>query len=177
MKTKLSALLDGETEDHEEPAVFAALKTDEALRGEWSCYQLIGDALRNEATLSSELAPRVMCALADVPVVLAPLSRRRAQPRPLLAVAASIAGVAVVGWLAVAPQLPTREATTFAKVETAKSVRVDQIPAVAPVAQATPANGRGMQEYLVAHQANASGFQLAGATGNIRTVSAVGAAE
>jgi sigma-E factor negative regulatory protein RseA len=178
MKTKLSALFDGEAEDHEGPPVFAALKSKESLRDDWACFQLIGDALRNEAAVSSELTPRVMRALSDVPVVLAPISRRRPQPRPLLAVAASVAGVAVVGWLAVAPQLPTHDATTVVRAEVARSARMDQIPVVARVTPTAPAaNGRDMHEYLVAHQANASGFQLAGATGNIRTVSAVGAAE
>ncbi len=178
MKTKLSALLDGETEDHEAQAVFAALKADEALRDKWACYQLIGDVLRNEDALSCDLTPSVMRALSDVPVVLAPAARRRSQPRPLMAVAASLAGVAVVGWLAVAPQLPTREPMTMVRAEPVDQLRVDRVAAVAGVKQAVPAaSGRGMQEYLVAHQANAPGFQLAGATGHIRTVSVVGSAE
>jgi sigma-E factor negative regulatory protein RseA len=178
MKTRLSALLDGETENREAQAVFAALKANEALRDRWVSYQLIGDALRNETMLSCDLTPRIMHALSEVPVVLAPAPRQRAGPRPLLAVAASVAGVAVVGWLAVAPQLPTREATVLVRAEPVTQVRAGQAAVVARLKQAVPAaNGRGMQEYLVAHQANASGFQLAGATADVRTVSAVSGAE
>lgn len=163
MKAELSALFDGEMEQHQSPPLFAALRSDEALRDSWADYQLIGDALRAEPGLDCDITARVMSSLEDEPVVLAPVRRRHSSWQgSALALAASVAGVAVVGWLALAPQFVTREQPVM--------VRAD-LPVPTMVSVATQ---QGMQEYFLAHQTNAPGLHMQGGTQHIRTVSATG---
>lgn len=172
MKNELSAFVDGEAEVHEICGLLAAMRTDADLRQSMSLYRLIGDSMRNEGSLDRDLLPGVMQALAEGPVVLAPKIRQKAATRPLLALAASLAGVAVVGWLAIAPRLP--EPSLIARTELAAPVRVEPVT-LARVRSISPqVSGGNMQEYLVAHQASVSSIQLSSAAGHIRTVSAVG---
>lgn len=163
MKTRLSGLVDGELDELEAKVLLDAVKGDPQLRACWHEYQLIGDTLRGERSLPGDITAQVMAALADEPVVLAPRPvRQPAWQRTALALAATLAGVAVVGWLALAQ-------------------RNDVSPAGEQLAQgATPqsarADARDMQQYLVAHQAQSSLLQFRGGTENIRTVAAGGAA-
>jgi sigma-E factor negative regulatory protein RseA len=158
MKTELSALIDGEIESHEIRAVLSALKSDSDMRYAWNQYHLIGDVLRGEPRLDSDITSSVMQRLAEEPVVLAPMPRRQTGwQRPLAAMAASVAGVAVVGWLALSP-LQRPEPALMAKAEPVVK-RVD------------PMAANDMQEYLLAHQAHAPGLRLRGGSQNIHTVS------
>ena len=168
MKTRLSGLLDGELERQREPALFEALQHDDALRGRWREYLLISDALKGEPLLEADIAVRVMGSLRDEPTVLAPhASMRHSWQRSALALAATVAGVAVVAWVALVPQgsQVSIPAQTFAQREPAviKPVREVQI-------------ARDMREYLAAHQAQSSSLQLRGGAENIRTVSTTGIA-
>jgi len=170
MKPELSALLDGELESRQARAVVAEIWADDSLRVAWRDYQLIGDALRGKGDLSGDITARVMDRLRAEPVVLAP----RAIPqddwrRSLLALAASLAGVAVVGWLALAPQ----ERDALPPGARAESPIVQAKAGVAPATKAAvdgPGGGE-MREYLAAHQAYASGLQFQGGAQHIRTVS------
>lgn len=167
MKDRLSGLVDGELERHDAQVVFEKLNCDEALRGRWQEYLLIRDALKGRSPLDTDITCRVMESLGDEPAVLVP--RRTSPPqgwqRAALSLAATLAGVAVVGWLAVgrddAPQFPA----TLAQ-------RQPVAVAAEPVRQAS----REMQEYLVAHQAQSSTLQLRGGTEHIRTVAIAGLA-
>ena len=158
MNTDLSAMVDGETEGHEIRSVLSALRSDPAMRQAWSQYHLIGDVLRSEPRLEGDITSSVMQRLADEPVVLAPMHHRgKNWQRPLAALAASVAGVAVVGWLALSPVEPQPQAM-LTKAE-AVGVQMDPVAA------------HDMQEYLLAHQANAPGLRLQGGRQNVRTVS------
>jgi len=160
MRIELSALVDGETESQVTRAVLSAVKSDGALRDAWNEYHLIGDVLRGEPELGGDITSAVMERLIEEPVVLAPSPRRQSNLlRPLAALAASVAGVAVVGWLALSPQVSPPQAI-IAKVETSAH-RPD------------PMAASDMQEYLLAHQANAPGLRLQGGRQQIRTVSVV----
>lgn len=153
--------MDGELEDHEVQASFDALRRNEALRGQWRQGHLIGAALRDEGHLDFDVTARVMTALEAEPVVLAPRPRAiRDWSRPAMALAATVAGVAVVAWLGLGAE---PEPSSIAQVTPAPA-RVS-----APLAQA-PSTPR-LQEYLVAHQAYASVGPMAGGARNIRTVS------
>jgi len=193
MKTKLSGLMDGELAEHEAQVLFGALREDEALRSRWLEYQLIGDTLKGERDLDTELTGRIMAALDAEPTVLTPRSSpHRVFHRNMLALAATLAGVAVVGWLALGTgQQPQPE--TVAQNQPAQTVAVarndgavavpvsdrsvaqqagDGSAAARAVRQASP----DMQEYLIAHEAQSSLLQFRGGAEHIRTVSAVGAA-
>ncbi len=93
----LSALMDGEAVATD--AIDELLASCDA-RGTWARYHLIGDAMRDglPARVDPGLATRVAALLADEPALLAPQRRRPAFLKPLaaLAVAASVAGLAVV---------------------------------------------------------------------------------
>ena len=164
MKTRISALMDGELEGHEIADTLGELRRSEDLRSEWCDCQLIGAALRDESKLELDVTARVMAALELEPTVIAPARRRTdTWQRPLLALAASAAGVAVVAWLALVPGgdlAPAREPVLA-------SVRQATVPVQA---QSTPR----LQEYLVAHQAYAPGGAMIGGARNIRTVAASG---
>jgi len=164
MTKELSAMLDGELESHEEAGLWAALKADPRLRNKWQNYKLIGDAIRDERNLASDITNSVMLDLADEPVILAPQAKRASTwSSAIMAMAASVAGIAVVGWLALTPQLQGGEQAALAQAKHA------------PVAGVAPSpNSPGMQEYVLAHQANAPGLHLQGGTQHIRTVSVVG---
>lgn len=164
MKTRISALMDGELEQHEVVETLQALRHNEDLRREWNDGQLIGAALRGERRLDLDVTARVMAALDMEPTVMAPAARRApAWQRPLLALAASAAGVAVVAWLVLTPDGSGLPAVASG-LAAAKSG-----PVVAQ-AQSTPR----LQEYLVAHQAYAPSGVIGGAARNIRTVAATG---
>jgi len=166
MKSEVSALLDGELEVHEAKPAFAALRKVEDLRVTWDEYQLIGAALRGEEQLGTTLTARVMAGLEHEVTVLAPPRRRpESWQRPLVALAASLAGVAVVGWVAFAPQLsPAPAGSGHLALATRGQRGVATVAAVAPVAR------NEMQEYLVAHQAYVSGSQIVGGTQHVRTI-------
>lgn len=164
MKNELSALLDGETDADGARPILKTLARDGELRRAWNEYQLIGGALRSEPNLHADLVARVMDGVRKEPVVLAPARRPAASFRPLMALAASVSGVAVVGWLAFAPAMEETPAPSLAM-----ATSTQPSPAIQPVSVA-----RGMEEYLVAHQAQASSLHLQGGSRHIRTVSGTG---
>lgn len=158
--------MDGELEATDAGSLFEAMKRDTPLRQCWSEYQLIGDALRGEKSFDRDIAARVMAGVREEPVVLAPraAARRRDWRSSVLALAATVAGVGVVGWIALAPQ-PDR------MVPTAQLAMQPRAKAeIMPVKQAS----RSMQEYLVAHQTQTASLQFRGGTQQIRTVAALG---
>lgn len=163
MKTRISALMDGELESHERAEALRALRRSSELRGDWCDYHLVGAALRGERGLELDVTARVMAALEQEPTVLAPRPRTADWRRPALALAASAAGVAVVGWLAVQPadDASRRPAANMARLE------------ARPAATVQPAATPRLQEYLVAHQAYAPAGAAVGAR-NIRTVAVSG---
>lgn len=164
MKTRISALMDGELEQHELAETLQSLRRSEDLRKEWHDGHLIGAALRGERGLDLAVTARVMSALAAEPTVMAPATRRApAWQRPLLALAASAAGVAVVAWLALAPDANSLPAG-------GGGLAAAKAGPVVAQSQSTPR----LQEYLVAHQAHAPGGVIGGAARNIRTVAASG---
>ena len=164
MKTRISALMDGELEDHAVAETLRTLRRSPESRSEWCDCQLIGAALRGERGLDIDVAARVMSAINLEPTVMAPAPRRMPEwRRPALALAASAAGVALVAWLALAPVGGGVPATASGPA------LANQEP-LAARAQSTPR----LQEYLLAHQAYAPGGAAVGGARNIRTVAASG---
>jgi len=165
MNSRLSALLDGELEQDEVQTLCNALHRNRDLAEEARVYSMIGASLRGEMVSGRNLTAGVMAALAKEPVVLAPRRSSRWQ-RPVLALAASVAGVLIVTAVVLAPR--------DGKVG-------EVIPALAHRETTNPAN-RGInhqlaaadiQEYLIAHQAHSMGATLGAGSQQIRTVSLV----
>jgi sigma-E factor negative regulatory protein RseA len=155
MNEKLSALMDGELDEEEATLVLSRLRASEALRCDWSNYQLIGDALRSSSHLDNDVTARVMEALLNEPVVLAPSSRKRDIPlQRTLALAASVAGVTLLSVLAWSGRPGAVAEVASVPVEAQVPVQLVKL---------------NLQAYLVAHQTHAPSAQ--GAAHYIKTVS------
>jgi sigma-E factor negative regulatory protein RseA len=179
-QSELSALLDGELEDHEARHLLKQVIADGELRQTWQDYALIGDHLRQECPSAPDLTASIMARVRDEAVVLAPRNlnlRSVKRHHPLLAMAASLAGVAVVGWLAVmdsqqssgpgAQLAAVPPAPTFAQpVARQAGVHEPQLAVLPPTM-----NAGDLSEYLLAHHAQASTFRLGDNTEHVRTVS------
>ncbi|MDP1605459.1 MAG: sigma-E factor negative regulatory protein [Rhodocyclaceae bacterium] len=178
---ELSALLDGELEPHElRPTLQAAVREPE-LRENWQTYVLIGDQLRQERTRPHDLTACVMAKIRAEPVVLAPrklqLARRR---NPMLALAAAAAGVAVVGWLALAdnaqfsPMESRLAAVSGSAARAVQSNAAGAAYAVPPAPTFEAAQRSDMSEYLLAHHTQSATFRLGDNAGHVRTVTMTG---
>ena len=157
MKERISQLMDGELDDKSAADLIATLSREGEAAEAWRTYHLIGDALRGTAPLSDDFTARVAWKLADQPTVLAP-GRIRPEPRRWFtasAVAASVAAVALVGWLAFAPQ------NEIARAPVAK-VAPEAQPAIVPLPDAA-------NDYLLAHQGFSPRVYLQGVA-YVRTV-------
>ena len=98
---RLSAFVDGELEDPARDGIVDALYEDPELRRTWERFHLIGDAMRGIGPVpgADAIARNVSATLAGESVVrLKPRARRsRLHPLAGLAIAAAIAGIAVLG--------------------------------------------------------------------------------
>jgi hypothetical protein len=174
MKDRISQLMDGELDDRAAADAIQAL-TGESKAGDseagdtWRMYHLISDAMRDTPVLSAGFAARVAEKLAAEPTVLSP-NRIKPQPRTWFAMpaaaAAGIAGVALVGWLAFAPQqqggpapAPLAEASRISSPAPSQAT-----PAIVPLPSSTP-------DYLLAHQGFSPRVSLQGMAPYARTVS------
>jgi sigma-E factor negative regulatory protein RseA len=159
MKDRLSALMDGELDDSSAAEVIEALGGDREAVETWRIYQLISDAMRQSQVLSEGFTARLARRLAAEPAILAP---RALPPQPrrwyALSAAASLAAVALVGWLAFAPQPPVAPPASVAQAQP-----VEGKPAIVPLP--TAAN-----DYLLAHQGFSPRVSLQGMAPYVRTV-------
>ena len=159
MKDRISEFMDGELDDRAAGPLIEALGRDGEARDAWRTYHLIGDALRDSSLLPAGFTARVARALEAEPTVLAP-RRLQPQPRTWYALAASVAGFALVGWLAFAPQQ-----TAIAPVAQ------QQPPALAQAKPNIVPLPSGTNDYLLAHQAFSPRVSLQGMAPYVRTVS------
>jgi sigma-E factor negative regulatory protein RseA len=162
MKDRISAFMDGELDDRAAGELIDSLGRDGEGRAAWRAYHLIGDALRDGRALSTDFTERVARQLAAEPTVLAP-RRLQPQPRTWYALAASVAAVALVGWLAFAPQ----QAPVAPLAQQAPSLA----RAAAPAKPALVPLPSGTNDYLLAHQAFSPRVSFQGMAPYVRTVS------
>jgi len=161
MKSKISAFMDGELAQHDSGGALESLRDEGDAREVWRRYHLIGDLMRDSGALSAGFAARVADRIAKEPTVLAPLRRRIAAARApvwALSAAASLAAVALVGWVAFGPQDEPQVAQSAPRV-----LATQETPQVAPPAAAS--------DYLLAHQGYSPRNSLQGAAPYVRTVS------
>jgi sigma-E factor negative regulatory protein RseA len=163
MNEKISALMDGELERHESAGALDAFQSDRQARDAWGAYHLIGDAMRRDTlVLSGDFTARVAAKLAGEPTVMAPVRYPRRPERPrwqLLSAAASLAAVALVGWVAFGFQ---ENATRVAQVPQ-PAIAAKEVAQVAPPDMAN--------DYLYAHQGYSPRNSLQGVAPYVRMVS------
>ncbi len=156
MKETLSAWMDSELSEQQAGSLLPQLKQDAALRRNWDCYHLIGDALRG--VQGPDLSARICARIDAEPTVLAP--QRRSKQEKLrwaaLSLAASMAAVAFVGWIA----LPgTQPASLQIAATPTPEVRQAAVPA-----------GEGATNYLLAHERYSPNSAMQGVASYVRTV-------
>jgi sigma-E factor negative regulatory protein RseA len=134
---EVSQLMDGELDAERLECACRGLRGTASMET-WVCYHLIGDTLRGCGGLSPGFAQRFTARLSGEPTLLAPPRRQTAPAAIAWAIAASVAAVGVVGWVALTtmPLPPAAVAT----VERATSVRAADVR--------PPVDN----EYLLAHQ-------------------------
>jgi sigma-E factor negative regulatory protein RseA len=161
VKEQISALMDGELERREAAGAIGALESAGEAREAWRAYHLIGDTIRDTRMLSAGFSGRVIAAIDKEPTVLAPrpslLTRPVAMPA-WSALAASLAAVGFVGWVAFSPS-ETSKAPEAAVVLPKPTVQ----EASALVAPPEAAN-----DYLRAHQGYSPRNSFQGAAPYVR---------
>jgi sigma-E factor negative regulatory protein RseA len=163
MKERLSALVDEELGGAESERCLEQLGDDGDLRDTWRVYHLIGDALRGQA--GQGLPPSFAERLAAEPTVLAPRRAARAGQRSTwyaLSAAASVAAVALVGWMALPLFEPRAPIASSQPAPALAAVALP--PAVVPAAQ-------GVNDYLLAHQRFSPSSVMGGMAPYVRAVS------
>lgn len=172
MKERVSALLDGALDEGASSRMLDSLKRDAILRRNWENYCLIGDVLREEEVLSSDFTRNVMLSLEDEPAILAPVRREMGGGwvRHFMPIAASVMGVAAVGWVAMSLGGPGHDPLRVA------ASKAPAVAVMAPVESglARPASVTSEpseREYLFAHQAMAPSAAMPGVALYVRTVS------
>jgi len=158
MAESISRLMDGELDDTEIEIVCAELRRPDAV-ATWACYHVIGDALRRGPTPIPGFAERFASRLAAEPTVIAPQADRT-RPVPVAwALAATVAAVSVVAWVAYATF--DTSPTAIANAREAATVRAAQVrgPAV-PV------------DYLLAHREYSPTAPIEGIGPGLRTAAA-----
>lgn len=166
---KISALMDGELDDHQARELWVRLKQDEELLQHWDTFHLIGDALRGERVLSPRFNAQLTARLGSEPTVLYP--RRRSVQRftaYALSAAASLAAVALVGWVAFVDN-PLAPQTELAKAPVAAPT-VATAPAPQAQIASVPNEGR-VSDFLIAHQEFSPSTTIQGLAPYIRSVS------
>jgi len=123
MGERISRLMDSDLDDAAAEAAFQDLKRPDGV-DTWVCYHVIGDALRRTTDPTPGFGARFAARLAAEPTVLAPTLRNANRLPFAWAVAATVAAVMVVGWVAVSTLDP--QPTALARAREAASVRSAQ---------------------------------------------------
>ena len=158
MGEQISRLMDGDLDGVAAESAMQELKRPEGIEA-WVCYHVIGDALRRNGDPLPGFAARFAIRLAAEPTVLAPVARQSHRLPLAWAVAATVAAVMVVGWVAVSTLDP--QPTALARAREAAAVRS---------AQGGPQ--QVSQDYVLAHQEYSPTTQIQGLGPYLRSVSA-----
>ncbi len=160
----ISALMDGELDEHPAQREVARLKDDPELRERWDMFHMVGDALRGDPLLSPGFNEAFAKRLAAEPTVLAPRRMTR-QARKVttyaLSAAASVSAAAFVAWVAM---MPSESGSLVAG--NGPNLQAD-VSALRPVS-----SDASMNEYFLAHQGFSPSTALQGLAPYIRSVSA-----
>jgi sigma-E factor negative regulatory protein RseA len=154
---EISLLMDGELDAEHVDGVCAGLSEARCV-ATWVCYHVIGDALRGNPPPTPGFAARFAEKFAAEPTVLAPQRRKTAPAAMALAVAATVAAVSVVGWVA----LTTMPVPTSAITAARQAASVRAADARRPVDN----------EYLLVHQEYSPTTAIQGVRPYLRAVAA-----
>lgn len=154
---EVSQLMDGELDAQRVEHACHGLRETASMET-WICYHVIGDTLRGCGGLSPGFAERFAARFGAEPTLLAPPLRRPTPAAVAWALAASVAAVTVVGWVALTT-MPLPPAA-LATVQQATAVRAADVRR--PVEN----------EYLLAHQEYSPTTAIQGVRPSLRVVAA-----
>jgi len=157
MDEQISRFMDGELDGAEAEAALRGLKRPDGVAA-WACYHIIGDALRGSGRPTPGFSRRFAARLEAEPTVLAPRPREVHRMPLAWAVAATVAAVMVVGWVALSTLDP--QATVLSRAREATVVRAAQ-----------PRSPTVSADYLLAHEEYAPTVQIQGVGPYLRPVS------
>ena len=160
MNEQLSALIDNELALDEAEHLLAALHANSNTAQTWQQYHLIGDAMRGDDGLSANFKHNLMLKIENEPTVLSPNATlknadgqhtnvERKMPATW-AMAASMAGVMMVGWMLLQTQT-SQDSTMLMANQASNKPNIQVAQQEVPVL----AEADIPDEYLVAHQAAA----------------------
>ena len=180
MQDKISALMDSELDPEDAAAVVEQFAKADALREQWVVYHLISDALGQSEVRPFDISRRVSARLAAEPAVqhipaiqgtepvhvLRPAARRK----PVAyAAAASIAAVAVAGWMSLqTTQGPAPLQQNLADNRQSPAAALPAIPVAATSSNSAPTQ---INDYLLAHREFSPSMAMHGVAPYMRTVS------
>ena len=166
---RISALMDGELEEHPARNEMSRLREDPELRERWDTFHLISDSLKGEPLLMPGFNEAFAQRLAAEPTILAP-RRSILHPKKVttyaLSAAASVSAAALVAWVALSAS--------------GNDPLVAKAPASVPVVPVMPvsvSSDSSMNQYFLLHQGLSPSSELQGLAPYIRSVSAVRPAE
>lgn len=163
MKSRISAMMDGELTDAELEQLLRATRVDGEALEAWRRYHLISDAMRDTQVLSSGFSARFSARLDAEPAILAPAAAPvRAEPahfwhgyRTVAAGLAAVAAVAISTWQVMGPS----------------ESQVAQAPAPAAKPEVVLVSvPKEADDYLRAHQNYSPRNSLQGVAPYVRTV-------
>jgi sigma-E factor negative regulatory protein RseA len=146
MSEQISALMDEEIAVDDAAHLISSMQSSKQAAEAWSQYNLIGDVMRGNQLLSKDFKQNLMLKLDQEPTILAPKSAQvkayqlaAAKDRipAKWSIAASVAAVMVVGWMA------------MQQVQTGNEVPAIEMAQAEVVEQTIP------DEYMAAHQSSA----------------------
>ena len=158
---EISLLVDGELDVERIEDVCTRLREADSMTT-WVCYHVIGDALRGSSAIMPGFAVRFATQLAAEPTVLSPPRRRPAPAAVAWAVAATVAAVSVVGWVAMTT-LPIGDTSLPAALATARQAASVRAADTRPTVD---------NEYLLVHQEYSPTTAIQGAGPYLRAVAA-----
>lgn len=154
MKSRISALMDGELFEDEADVLLDELKQEPNLQRDWMVYHLIGDVLRQPEYVHRDISARITEELGNEPIIYVPRTRALKQKARVFALsaAASVLAVGVVVWMSAQVE-GQPNAAQLAKQNSPVHAASWQIPAKA-------------NDYLAAHQENSPRVGFSGTAVN-----------
>jgi sigma-E factor negative regulatory protein RseA len=146
MSEQISALMDEEIAVDDAAHLISSMQSSKQAAEAWSQYNLIGDVMRGNQLLSKDFKQNLMLKLDQEPTILAPksvqvkadqLAAAKDRIPAKWSIAASVAAVMVVGWMA------------MQQVQTGNEVPAIEMAQAEVVEQTIP------DEYMAAHQSSA----------------------
>lgn len=164
MNEQLSALIDDEIALAEATHLLAAVQSNKHLSEAWSQYHLIGDAMRGTPAFSADFKQNLMQKIDLEATVLSPNALGGRTELPVAktklpaswSIAASVAAVMVVGWMAVQQQPMLGSDMKVAAILQPAAIKTAEVaPVITEKATVAEMKESIPTEYLIAHQAAA----------------------